>query len=172
MVNLFEIPRSCRKCGETGEFRIGHRVCRKCDRKAAKEWRAANLARAKRNIKEWKAANAERVRNDMKEWRAANPERIRKTDKVRWLKKRYGLTPELEDHLLEKQGHRCPNCGRKFSDKVKLHRDHNHVLKHFRGFLCQNCNHMEGNALATGEPIKALRNMIKRFENEELFNGR
>lgn len=86
------------------------------------------------------------------------------------IERKYGLTPEKEAELLDMQKHKCPACKRKFSDKIKMHRDHDHTLLHFRGFLCYNCNFILGHAESTGDPETTLINLLSRVRESALFN--
>ncbi len=62
------------------------------------------------------------------------------------LRKRYGITPEDYEVMLEKQNGACaichttePNTGKKFFDV-----DHNHETEKVRGLLCGRCNKYVG----------------------------
>ena len=62
--------------------------------------------------------------------------------------KRYGITPEQLDRMLESQGYACAICKRDFTEELPKHIDHNHACcpgpyscgKCVRGLLCQSCN--------------------------------
>lgn len=54
--------------------------------------------------------------------------------------KKYGLTPEDYEALLEKQGNKCTICSKIFSDGVRAVVDHHHGSGRVRGILCDNCN--------------------------------
>ena len=68
----------------------------------------------------------------------------------RWmLKKRYGITVEQYELLLERQGHRCAICERSepvgvtkagHDGEKKWHIDHCHESGEVRGLLCGECN--------------------------------
>lgn len=107
------------------------------------------------------------VSNRLKEIYKSNPDRFLKRNR----KARYGLSHETEVRLLVKQNNVCAACRRAFGNHVKLCRDHCHDLNHFRGFLCQECNFIEGWARKTGYPIEALTNMLQRFKDSSLFTG-
>jgi|SRR5271165_1356529 len=142
----------CKRCDQPkqeAEFPQGRNVCKDCRRERMKRWRAQNPELRKG----WNARNKHRT----------------KVYLHRRLLKKFGLTPESEKHLLDKQDNRCAVCERKFSQKVQLNRHHFHKLSHFDGFLCRECNHLEGKALATGDPVKTLRNMLERVKGAELF---
>lgn len=54
--------------------------------------------------------------------------------------KKYGLTREQYDAILEFQGGRCAIC-RNEPKTRRLAVDHDHVTGQIRGLLCMNCNH-------------------------------
>ena|SRR5208283_350916 len=79
-----------------------------------------------------------------RKWRRAHPERKRDFDKVRKLKREYGLTIEGYDALFDSQGGCCALCGREF---IQRHGragspqvDHDHESGQVRGLLCPPCN--------------------------------
>jgi len=74
------------------------------------------------------------------------------------LRRKYGMTVEEYDRLLEKQDGKCAICRR----MAKLHIDHCHPKERTRGLLCASCN------LAIGllkEDLGTLRNAIFYIEN-------
>lgn len=90
-----------------------------------------------------KKRNAERSRK----WRAANPdwaERYREKTRNSWLK-RYRLTTEDYQGMLDKQKGRCAICG---TDDLGKFRhfcvDHCHETGKVRGLLCHTCNRALG----------------------------
>jgi hypothetical protein len=58
----------------------------------------------------------------------------------RHLLSRYGITPDLEQQLLEGQDHKCAICRKPKPAGRALHCDHNHNTGAVRGFLCNKCN--------------------------------
>ncbi len=76
-----------------------------------------------------------------KRWRQANKEQERN----RALKKRYGITAEQYNILLESQNERCGLCGKHQSRfKNRLAVDHDHQTNRVRGLLCVECNILLG----------------------------
>lgn len=63
----------------------------------------------------------------------------------RHLKRRYGITEEDFQRMLEEQGGGCAICGLVQHDKP-LHVDHDHNTGAVRGLLCLPCNTMLGKA--------------------------
>jgi hypothetical protein len=72
---------------------------------------------------------------------------------MRWLKAKYGMTPEDFDDLLAKQDHRCAICGT--SGGKDLHVDHDHRLNEVRGLSCGKCNKAIGLFDENPETVRA-----------------
>jgi hypothetical protein len=98
-----------------------------------------------------KNRNAEQRRAYFREWyenrKAIDPNAGRR----QWLK-RYGITPEAWDALLEAQGGGCALCG-KTSEARRLHVDHCHATGRVRGLLCFTCNGALGHLGDSAETI-------------------
>lgn len=167
MVNLNEL-RTCNKCGiskNVSEFRGSRKTCKKCTYDARDRAKEEKVRKERyRNDPEFR----QKTKDDDQRHRKGNPNYLKKKYAARNLLK-YGLTPEMEAELLEKQKHRCPCCNRKFSDEVKMHRDHDHNLNHFRGFLCNNCNVALGMVEGTGNPERALLKLLEIVRDNALF---
>jgi hypothetical protein len=56
------------------------------------------------------------------------------------LKRKYGMTLEDYDRMLEAQGGGCAICGRPPRQGTHLHVDHDHDTRRVRGLLCFSCN--------------------------------
>lgn len=95
-------------------------------------------------IKQWKQDNPDKVKAS----RAAYHQRSRANGVYRagHIRRKYGLTPDEEQELWERQGGCCAICGRPLSGpgKPDTHLDHDHATKVVRGFLCIRCNHAIG----------------------------
>ena len=102
--------------------------------------------------KQYKCGLQSNCKNCCKErtlkWQKENPEKYKKYKKS-WreknrgwaLKKKFGISLEEYNQMLEKQNHRCAICGRHESEfKRKLDVDHDHETGKNRGLLCNNCN--------------------------------
>ena len=77
------------------------------------------------------------------EWNKANPEKQRRHLRRRDLKKKYGLTEERYELMLDEQGGGCAICGARSSGGTgnsPFPVDHNHVTGEVRGILCTGCN--------------------------------
>jgi hypothetical protein len=141
----------CRLCGlekplddfyPAPGMRDGHRSeCKVCNRaQRAARYRDDPVAqeRARRKAREWAQANPERVREKQAAYREDG--RIKKSIRKTHLKKKYGLTPEDYDRMLEAQGGGCAICGKAPRPDISLHIDHDHETGRIRGLLCFTCN--------------------------------
>lgn len=89
-------------------------------------------------------------------WKAANPERHERHKRTAALK-RYGLTPEQYDEILEAQGGGCAVCGAtEQRSGRRLNVDHDHKTGRVRGILCNRCN-------AYGMPVVDDPNWLERL---------
>lgn len=98
------------------------------------------------------AATREKAKADAKAWQEANPH-MRKAQRI----KKYGLTLDAFNAMLERAGHKCEICG--YSDKSDPNRfplvDHCHASGRVRGIICQWCNHGIGKFKDDPERLRA-----------------
>lgn len=86
------------------------------------------------------------------------------------LNKRYNLTLEEYELLLEDQSYQCPicKCNLKELDTKKIHVDHDHETKVVRGVLCNYCNvglgHFKDDAKLLQSAINYLTESIKQWQ--------
>jgi Autographiviridae endonuclease VII len=153
--------KKCSKCGELkplstyyragGNARDGLRGdCIACNLAAKAERHRANPAPARERTRRWRAANAERAAANHQAFVASGGKRI--ADRKSYLKRKYGITIEQYDAMLEAQGGGCFICGRPPRDDISLHVDHDHSTGKVRGILCFCCN----NALADFQEERLL----------------
>ena len=89
-------------------------------------------------------------------YRTENPEKRRISSRNSELKRLYGLTPEMYDALLSRQGGVCAGCGLSPNNK-RLCVDHDHATGVVRGLLCGNCNMALGKVF---DNVHTLTNLI------------
>jgi hypothetical protein len=158
----------CRICGEVkslSEFhratgaRDGHRgECKSCGRARMKAYYRKDPQAAIDRAKRWQAENRERYLASQRRHRRNNKERLRAEDRKRWLKAKYGMTPQDFDGLLEKQGHKCAICGQ--PGGKDLHVDHDHQVNEVRGLLCGKCNKAIGLFNEDSKTVRAAENYL------------
>ena len=98
----------------------------------SRKWRALNLEHVKERERNYYAENSEKKKALVKAYRRANPKFLR----GQHLKKRYGLTLEEYEIMVDSQDGLCLIC----KSREKLSVDHNHTTGHIRGLLCFKCN--------------------------------
>jgi hypothetical protein len=100
---------------------------------------------------EWKDGGAEQSRKTeyMKQWRKNNPAKVKNID----LKRRFGITLDDYNGMLEAQEFKCAICGHpetatnpRTNKAFDLSVDHDHETGVVRSLLCKNCNNMIGYA--------------------------
>ena len=96
-----------------------------------------------------------------KEWLKQNPTKDKEMKRKRRLKK-YGLTPNNYEQLLNKQNGGCAICGQKSAIGNNLSVDHNHKTGVVRALLCKRCNSVLG---YVQEDRKLLAKFIKYLKN-------
>ncbi|WP_363320157.1 endonuclease VII domain-containing protein [Thiothrix sp.] len=85
---------------------------------------------------------------------------VERRDQYLW--RRYALTYEKEQAMLEEQGYKCAICDTDVS--AKRHRvDHCHTTKLVRGILCDGCNVGLGRFKDNPETLMAAADYILRF---------
>lgn len=128
--------KTCTKCKVSKSADQFHR--RRCSEDGLQSWckSCMNAAVAVNQTK-----NLERVRETTKAWAKRNAEYVtdyRRKNSVRRRLKRYGISREAYDAMMEQCQGKCMIC-RKNPDRT-LHIDHCHKTGRVRGLLCGNCN--------------------------------
>ena len=129
------------------------KTCKKC----GLEKSADEFYKEKRVKDGLQARCIECCKADAKAVFEANPEparkRAREVDpvKVRWqrLKRKYGITQQEYEQMLESQEYKCAICGTHdcgHNETPNLLVDHDHETNEVRGLLCSSCNLMLGKA--------------------------
>lgn len=124
--------------------------------------------RARRVSREWQQKNGQKVRTAMRSWRDRNPDKIKAQSKKQRLK-RYGLTPESFEKLLDDHKGRCGICDVDL-DRTKgigrnLHIDHCHASGVVRGLLCGKCNLGLGLFADNTDRLQGAIDYLKRSRN-------
>ena len=77
-------------------------------------------------------------------WKQDDPKRCAASHRKSLLKRRYGITLEQYDQMLNEQNGVCAICGGVNKGGWRLAVDHDHNTGEIRGLLCQNCNRRVG----------------------------
>lgn len=136
---------NCKLPKETTEFTNQTRspdglnyCCRSCKREIGAKYRATHVAQIK-----------SKRRYHYDNWRKRHPDSYRRNNTQGRRKRKYGLTADVYQKLLEKQAFVCAICKRPETKKlngvpIALAVDHNHETGKIRGLLCNNCNRAIG----------------------------
>ncbi|HXF71611.1 MAG TPA: endonuclease VII domain-containing protein [Actinomycetota bacterium] len=125
--------RLCSRCGQEkllDQFPKEHGRCKPCYAAVVREYAEAHkddpafIEARRRRSREWARRNRAYARNAH-------------------LLRKYGITAEDYDRLLEEQGGVCAICGRRPKQRY-LAVDHEHGTGRVRGLLCDPCNQMLG----------------------------
>jgi hypothetical protein len=111
-----------------------------------REWRARNKEKnaeyQKEYNKEYRKKNVEKLNASNKKWREENKEQDALVMLKARLKRKYNLSIDEYETLIESQNNSCKVCGThaKNNLKGKLYIDHCHTTGKVRGLLCMKCN--------------------------------
>lgn len=114
---------------------------------AARLWRQNNPELAKQKARERYKADPEVRRRAVQKWREKHPEECALIQRASTLKRKFGISLEEYESLLESQGGVCSICFSK-DPKTKTRSgvspnfavDHDHSTGAVRGLLCGFCN--------------------------------
>lgn len=117
--------------------------------------------RARKRMAEAYTSDPEKYRLRTREWRQNHLEDMRAYDRSRRLQKRYGLTIEQRDKMIETQNGNCAICEKPFGDKRKPNVDHDHETNRIRGILCFSCNQALGKLGDTHDKMLRVLDYLK-----------
>lgn len=136
-------------------------------RRAHEKYYANNREKVKARTAKWRQDNRDRFLEDQKRYskarREIDPEVARKRARGYALKRKYGITLEQYEELLEKQGRCCAICERHESEfKTSLAVDHDHHSRRIRGLLCTSCNYRMVARHRDGELLRKIADYIEQ----------
>jgi hypothetical protein len=144
--------KACNKCGVVKPLEDFHRApgcrdgrrgdCIECFRAAANARNAANPQANRDRVRRWQEENPERYREKLKEFKQSPAGK--RSDRKGHLRRKFGMSLEDYDELVEKQGGVCAVCGYPPDEGKSFHIDHDHDSGRIRGLLCSRCNHAIG----------------------------
>ncbi|WP_199546591.1 endonuclease VII domain-containing protein [Streptomyces sp. N35] len=157
-----------------------HKVCPGCGQNLplTDYYKAkSNRLGVQTNCKSCTSANrTERYREDpqryiqyTKKWAEANRDRVRRNARSSRLLKKYGITGDEYEALLEAQDGRCAICGTTepgltTGGHLTIFRvDHCHATGAVRGLLCNNCNIGIGQLGDDPERVEAALHYLRNF---------
>lgn len=140
---------TCQDCSEKlivgsnwSESQFGYKryVCMPCWTKRQKRYNQKNPEHTRKIRKDSLIKRVSGWSDERKEI-----ERIRKYN--RWLNRKYGISIQEYEKILESQNNRCAICKQSEPNgKGVFHVDHCHNNGHVRGILCAKCNILLGHA--------------------------
>jgi recombination endonuclease VII len=144
-------------------MRDGHRNdCKKCNLAAKAARYAKNPEAHKARVKKWQQENSERLNAYRRRYRS-RPERKR-ADRNGHLMRKFGITVEDYERMLEKQGGGCKICHDPPPENGSLHVDHDHKTGKVRSLLCLKCNNAIGAFGEHYELFQAAADYVDRDE--------
>lgn len=99
--------------------------------------KASTKAKEAANRLKWRAENRERDNANRQRWKNENKAKVALSARKVALKRKYGLTLEMFNRLLESQGWACAICSDAGASLVV---DHCHTTGKVRGIICIHCN--------------------------------
>jgi len=103
-----------------------------------------------------------------KRWQARHPEKKKYIDKRTCLQKKYGVSVEFKNALIEKQGGCCAICAKPFDQTARKNAclDHIHGMRgeeSVRAILCVPCNAGIGNFYEDPELLQAAIDYLEDY---------
>lgn len=192
LFDYLETVKKCPKCLEwkvleeiTGRKKLGH--CKSCkratlrecvrryrkkhpeaSRKSNERYRKKHPEVFRKANKVWRSKNPEGYKKATREWKAKNPEAFKLIQRRIALKRKYGLTVEQYQAMLDSQGGLCAICRQpegKTSNRgepISLSVDHCHTTGRVRQLLCVMCNIVVGCSRERPEVLLAAVEYLKR----------
>jgi len=132
-----------------------------------KAYYKANKERIAARSKAHREANKESLAAQSKEWHEANKKHCSEKSRRNYLKRKYKLTPDAYNAMLESQCNRCACCKTPFG-LLKAHNphvDHCHATGCVRGILCYTCNLTLGLAADSPKLLLALADYLESCDD-------
>lgn len=130
-------------------YKSGHAPeCKSCKVEYRKQWNKIHKESNNLKSRMYDLAHPEEKRIRNKNYYEKNKEKSLAYSRIYSRNKTYGITEEIYNTILNKQGGGCAICGLKetavgkITKRVKpLSVDHDHNTGKIRGLLCEKCNH-------------------------------
>lgn len=136
-------------------------LCRNCYEKQLRRSNLEYYERQKKNARDWSEANKEQKSKVNKAYQKRKPT-SRLVKRESFLRKKYNLTLEMFDKILEFQKNKCYICEQALKDGDRfLHIDHCHKTGKIRGILCSQCNWFMSKIDGIEKCLNNLNNYVK-----------
>jgi len=173
---------TCNHCGQVFEGRSDAKYCKKQDCQTARrrghkprprvdheeipcEKCGAYFKPSKKGVRFCKIQECVASRNKAKDKRRRGKQVAEFGPSTPYLMKRYGITEEQRDRMVEVAGGCCEICGR--TDALVV--DHDHASGALRGILCRVCNLAIGNLGDTADSVKRAYEYLQQAELGRVF---
>jgi hypothetical protein len=110
--------------------------------------------------------NAIKNRNRAKLWNKNNPEKRRIIIQKNHYKRRYGLTLEQKQFLIDSQDSKCAICKNDLKSTHDVCVDHDHKTEIVRGILCRKCNLGIGHLNDSTDILKSAIMYLNKYKGE------
>lgn len=175
--------KTCRKCKTEKDISNFHKdsmrksgyrdICKTCKKEENNKYnlnnRESKLLKSKEYYKNnkiqktnYRLKNKNRINKIKANYRLKNIETIHKNECAGRLRRKYGLTIEQKNQMIESQNNKCSICNEVFNKTPNV--DHNHKTNKIRGLLCGNCNRMLGLAKENIITLNNAINYLKKYE--------
>lgn len=135
-------------------------LCKNCYEKWLKQFNPEYHQRQLDNKKVYGRTHKDQIATYRKEWQRKRPPEYKYKKFLYDIFKRLGITQSQYEDIVNYSNNTCYICGREpYSDKSRLHLDHNHKTGQIRGLLCARCNWY----LATIEKDPTILEKIKNY---------
>lgn len=186
---------ACKVCMATRPPRPTQKFCGSCEElKSVKDfhkrkgkmvdWVYAHICIECKKVaaKEYHKKNASKIIERACKWGRDNPEKMKKNSKKKHIKKKYGITLEELNILIEKQNNLCAICQKGSTEIVWMREpgkdskiqvlktldiDHNHKTGLVRQLLCGPCNRGAGQFKDSSVLLRAAARYIDKHNNLE-----
>lgn len=112
--------------------------------KEQREWRKKNPEKNKKYHRKYKKRHPKKVKESQRKYCKNNKEKVKEINKKSYNRcrfKKYNMTLDEYNVMLENQNYKCAICGKTKSENGKSFAvDHNHKTGKVRGLLCNHCN--------------------------------
>jgi hypothetical protein len=158
------------KGGVSKDKRAYHKAWRQKNRSKIKEYRKSFTAKDPEHVRRLGAERSRRYRKRHPD-RAAKTSNEQRAYRKNWsLLKRFGITIEQRNTILESQGNVCAGCKSDSPNwKGDWHVDHCHATGFIRGVLCHNCNTALGRVKDRPDVLRNLARYLESNGKPETF---
>ena len=154
----------CIKCQAVNRTSSG--ACRSCKNANQEKRRKANpekfLVASRKSAAKQRKTHPEKCREANKRCWKKNGKLYAETQRDQRLQRKYGITSDKYEELLNFQEHKCAICPTPVNNSKRFAVDHCHTTGKVRGLLCSPCNLMLGNAFDNPEILNKAATYLKK----------